>query len=51
MVDKDEPQRIYVVWEGDSLDVLRDFPTGIKRGLGKNIQRLQEANGRVTVAP
>jgi phage-related protein len=42
MIDKDEPQRIYVVWEGDSLDVLRGFPTGIKKGLGKDIQRLQE---------
>jgi len=42
MIDKDEPQRVYVVWEGDSLDVLRSFPTGIKKGLGKEIQRLQE---------
>ena len=30
-----------VVWEGDSLGVLRSFPVAIKRGLGQDIQRLQ----------
>ncbi|HEY4234892.1 MAG TPA: type II toxin-antitoxin system RelE/ParE family toxin [Lacipirellulaceae bacterium] len=30
-----------VVWEGDSLDVLRTFPKGIREDLGADIRRLQ----------
>ena len=35
---KDEAE---VVWEGDSLEVLRSFPKEIRKELGADIQRLQ----------
>lgn len=41
-MNRDKPERVLVVWEGDSLDVLRGFPTPIKRNFGREIQRLQE---------
>ena len=28
-------------WEGDSLDVVRDFPEGIRKKLGEDIRRVQ----------
>jgi len=34
-------QATTVVWEGDSLEVLRGFPVAVKRGLGQDLQRLQ----------
>jgi len=41
-MNQDKAERVLVVWEGDSLDVLRNFPTAIKRNFGREIQRLQE---------
>lgn len=39
---KDAPQQdATVIWEGDSLEVLRDFPRAIKKGLGEDLQRMQ----------
>ncbi len=33
--------RVPVLWQGDSLDVLREFPTKVKSDLGHDIERLQ----------
>ena len=30
-----------LVWEGDSLDVVREFPLGIRKALGEDIRRVQ----------
>lgn len=35
------PAEAIVVWEGDSLAIVRDFPEEVKRGLGEDIRRLQ----------
>lgn len=37
-----DDERTLVEWEGDSLEVLKSFPTPITRALGRDIQRLQE---------
>ncbi len=41
-MNQNNPGRANIVWEGDSLEVLRKFPTTIKRNFGREIQRLQE---------
>ena len=41
MSKNESQQDTAVVWEGDSLDVLRDFPKPIKKELGEDIQRMQ----------
>lgn len=41
-MDDEESERTNVVWEGDSLEVLRSFPQPVKRNFGREIQRLQE---------
>jgi len=41
-MSEDKPnRRAIVVWQGDSLEVVRSFPPSIKRGIGQDIQRLQ----------
>ncbi|WP_425399088.1 type II toxin-antitoxin system RelE/ParE family toxin [Aeoliella sp.] len=42
MEEADRPLSAEVLWEGDSLEVLRGFPKSITRSLGREIQRLQE---------
>jgi phage-related protein len=39
--EADEPQEAEVVWEGDSLEVVRTFPKPIREDLGADIRRLQ----------
>lgn len=42
MDEAESQSRTDVVWEGDSLEVLRTFPQMVRRNLGREIQRLQE---------
>jgi phage-related protein len=37
-----EPELAIVVWEGDSMDVLRTFPEGVKENLGFELWMLQQ---------
>jgi phage-related protein len=37
-------ETVEVVWEGDSLDVLRRFPGPVKQDLGAELRRLQECD-------
>lgn len=39
----EEPNRRFaeLIWEGDSLDVVRSFPTEIRKELGEDIRRVQ----------
>jgi phage-related protein len=37
-----KPELAIVVWEGDSRDVLRTFPEGVKENLGFELWRLQQ---------
>jgi phage-related protein len=37
-------ETVEVVWEGDSLDVIRRFPDPIKQDLGAELRRLQEGD-------
>ncbi len=41
MSNSESQQDTTVVWEGDSLEVLRGFPKPIKKELGEDIQRMQ----------
>ena len=50
-MSKDEPAGTSVVWEGNCLEVLRTFPNHIKRGLGREIQRLQEGEKPLNSRP
>jgi phage-related protein len=36
-----EPREVEVVWEGDSLEIVRTFPKPIREDLGADIRRLQ----------
>ncbi|MDO8519838.1 MAG: type II toxin-antitoxin system RelE/ParE family toxin [Deltaproteobacteria bacterium] len=37
-------QEIALAWEGDSLEVMRSFPKGVREDLGAELRRLQEGN-------
>jgi phage-related protein len=37
-------ETVEVVWEGDSLDVLRRFPSPVKQDFGAELRRLQEGD-------
>jgi phage-related protein len=37
-------ETVEVVWEGDSLDVIRRFPDPVKQDLGAELRRLQEGD-------
>ncbi len=41
-MSQDKTERTDVFWEGDALEVLRAFPSTMKRNFGREIQRLQE---------
>ncbi|QDU87835.1 hypothetical protein Pla175_12020 [Pirellulimonas nuda] len=41
MVEYPSHDAAIVHWEGDSLDVIREFPASVRRKLGQEIQRLQ----------
>ena len=38
-------------WEGDSLDVVRDFPEGIRKKLGEDIRRVQTGSKPIDSRP
>jgi phage-related protein len=50
-MDQEPSQRTNVVWEGNSLEVLRDFPATTKRNFGREIQRLQEGEQPLNSRP
>jgi phage-related protein len=37
-------ETVEVVWEGDSLDVIRRFPGPVKQDLGAELRKLQEGD-------
>ena len=37
-------ETVEVVWEGDSLDVIRCFPSPVRQDLGAELRRLQEGD-------
>jgi len=37
-------ETVEVVWEGDSLDAMRRFPSPVKQDLGAELRRLQEGD-------
>jgi phage-related protein len=37
-------ETVEVVWEGDSLDVIRRFPGSVRQDLGAELRRLQEGD-------
>ena len=37
-------ETVEVVWEGDSLDVIRRFPSPVKQDFGAELRRLQEGD-------
>lgn len=39
-----ETETVEVVWEGDSLDVIRRFPEAVRQDLGAELRRLQTGN-------
>jgi phage-related protein len=42
---------VEVVWEGDSLDVIRRFPSPVRQDLGAELRRLQEGNRPLNSRP
>lgn len=38
----EEPRHAVIVWEGDSREVLRGFPEGVKQNLGFELWQLQQ---------
>ena len=50
-MNHDQSERTDVAWEGDSLEVLRNFPPTIKRNFGREIQRLQEGEKPLNSRP
>lgn len=41
MSNKEERQPAGLIWEGDCLDVVREFPQEIRKVLGEDIRRVQ----------
>ena len=46
-----ESETAEVVWEGDSLDVIRRFPDPVRQDLGAEIRRLQTGNRALNSRP
>lgn len=45
MADKKIPQQeAEVLWQGDSLEVVKSFPKAVRREMGLDIRRLQQGN-------
>lgn len=44
MSNKADNKSTEVAWEGDSLDVIRSFPAGVRADLGAELRRLQLGN-------
>lgn len=40
-----------LVWEGDSLDVVRGFPEGVRKKLGEDIRRVQTGSKPIDSKP
>jgi phage-related protein len=46
-----ERESVEVVWEGDSLDVIRDFPGQVRQDLGAELRRLQTGDRPLNSRP
>lgn len=46
-----EAKEAIVVWEGDSLDVVREFPRDIREDLGLDIRRMQQGERPLSFRP